>query len=114
MKQFSRGKVYETYEYTFACTLNEEGSSRLALLPPPEPRPTPKPTLSVRIDTDLRDLLDRYCEFARCGRQHVVQEALKMAFRQDADFQRWLESRSDNPPSARENLQNEAIQHRPS
>ena len=83
----------------------------MALLPSPEPRPAPKPTLSIRIEATLRDLLDRYCEFARCGRQHIVQEALKLAFEQDIDFQRWLEVRRVSPISPSESLQNEIVQH---
>jgi hypothetical protein len=65
----------------------------LALLPPPAARPIPKTTLSVRIENSMRELLDCYCEFAGCGRQHVVHEALRFTFQQDGEFQRWLEIR---------------------
>jgi len=41
----------------------------------------------------MRELLDCYCEFAGCGRQHVVHEALRFTFQQDGEFQRWLEIR---------------------
>ena len=83
----------------------------MALLPSPEPRPAPKPTLSIRIESTLRDLLDRYCEFARCGRQHIVQEALKLAFEQDTDFQHWLEVGGGSPISTSEGRHNEVVQH---
>lgn len=64
----------------------------MALLPPPAARPQPKTTLSIRIEGSMRDLLDRYCEFAACGRQHVVHEALRFTFQQDSEFQHWLET----------------------
>ncbi len=69
----------------------------MALLPPPAVRPQPKTTLSIRIDRATLDLLDRYCEFAACGRQHIVQEALRLAFEQDREFQRWLKERATGP-----------------
>ena len=66
----------------------------MSLLPPPAARPQPKTTLSIRIESAMRDLLDQYCEFAGCGRQHVIYEALRFTFQQDGEFQQWLESRS--------------------
>ena len=74
----------------------------MALLPPPAARPLPKTTLSIRIESSMRDLVDQYCEFAGCGRQHVVYEALRFAFQQDTDFQQWLESRSMKEAGSRE------------
>lgn len=81
------------------------------LLPSPDPRPAPKPTLSIRIEPSLRDLLDKYCEFALCGRQHIVQEALKMIFQQDADFQHWLEVRGISTNIPVERRQDATVQH---
>ncbi len=55
----------------------------------PEMRRTPKITLSTRIDVSLRSLLDAYCEFAQCGREHIVAESLRRTFEQDIEFQTW-------------------------
>ena len=86
----------------------------MALLRSPEPRPRPKTTLSIRIEVTLRGLLDRYCEFAKCGRQHIVQEALKLAFEQDAEFQHWLEAGRETAVTEREACENAIVQHRSS
>jgi hypothetical protein len=52
-------------------------------------RRVPKITLSTRLDASLRDILDEYCRFAQCGREHVVAESLRRTFEQDYDFQKW-------------------------
>jgi len=83
----------------------------VALLPSPDPRPEPKPTLSIRIEITMRDLLDSYCEFAQCGRPHIIQEALRLAFQQDTDFQRWLEMRRSSSISTPGSGQDDAVQH---
>jgi hypothetical protein len=61
------------------------------LLPVIEPpaRRAPKITLSTRIDASLRSVLDEYCQFAQCGREHVVAESLRRIFEQDREFQAW-------------------------
>jgi hypothetical protein len=45
--------------------------------------------LSIRLDVSLRELLDEYCRFAQCGREHVVSESLRRTFEQDYEFQQW-------------------------
>lgn len=57
---------------------------------PPEPKREPKRTLSIRLSTKALALLEQYCQFAKCGRQHVVEQSLLYTFEQDAAFQRWL------------------------
>jgi hypothetical protein len=34
-------------------------------------------------------MLDEYCQFAQCGREHVVAESLRRIFEQDLEFQIW-------------------------
>jgi hypothetical protein len=55
----------------------------------PQLRRAPKITLSTRVDASLRSLLDEYCQFARCGREHIVAESLRRTFEQDMEFQAW-------------------------
>ena len=50
----------------------------------------PKQTLSIRIDPELKNLLDQYCCFIQSGRHHVVAQALLLAFERDHEFQAWL------------------------
>jgi hypothetical protein len=52
-------------------------------------RRKPKITLSTRVDASLRSLLDEYCQFAQCGREHIVSESLRRTFDQDIEFQAW-------------------------
>jgi hypothetical protein len=63
----------------------------LPVIPPPKRR-LPNVTLSTRIDSNLRDLLDEYCRFALCGRRHVVSESLRRTFEQDPEFRKWREN----------------------
>jgi hypothetical protein len=60
----------------------------LPVIAPRTPR-APKITLSTRIDVSLRVLLDEYCQFAQCGREHIVAESLRRTFEQDTEFQAW-------------------------
>jgi hypothetical protein len=55
----------------------------------------PKQTLSIRIDPELKNLLDKYCCFIQSGRHHVVAQALRLAFERDREFQEWL--KNDRP-----------------
>ena len=50
----------------------------------------PKQTLSIRIDPELKVLLDKYCCFIHSGRHHVVTQALLLAFERDREFHAWL------------------------
>lgn len=64
----------------------------MALLQKIEKRP-PKETLSIRLDPNLIELLDEYCNFIGGGRQNVIQSALTYIFEKDGDFQVWLKQR---------------------
>ena len=55
---------------------------------------TPKQILSIRIDPEIKNLLDKYCCFIQSGRHHVVAEALLLAFKRDSEFQAWLKTNS--------------------
>jgi hypothetical protein len=55
----------------------------------PRTRRAPKITLSTRVDISLRVPLDEYCQFAQCGREHIVSESLPRTFEQDAEFLAW-------------------------
>jgi hypothetical protein len=57
----------------------------------------PKGTLSVRMDEAVKEQLDLYCSFIQSGRQHVVDQALRLLFDRDADFQTWLKQRASPP-----------------
>lgn len=47
-------------------------------------------TLQVRLEEDVRHNLDRYAEFIGANASYVVSEALKLLFKRDDEFKRWL------------------------
>jgi predicted transcriptional regulator len=61
----------------------------LALLKAPSKQPKTT-TLQVRLEEEVRHNLDRYAEFIDANASYVVSEALKLLFRKDDEFKRWL------------------------
>jgi predicted transcriptional regulator len=61
----------------------------LALLKAPSKQPKTT-TLQVRLEEEVRHNLDRYAEFIDANSSYVVSEALKLLFRKDEEFKRWL------------------------
>ena len=47
-------------------------------------------TLPVRLDGEVRVMLDRYAQFIDASPSYVVSEALKLLFKRDQEFKRWL------------------------
>ncbi len=47
-------------------------------------------TLQVRLEEEVRYNLDRYAEFIDANVSYVVSEALKLLFKRDDEFKRWL------------------------
>jgi predicted transcriptional regulator len=48
------------------------------------------------LEEEVRHNLDRYAEFIDANASYVVSEALKLLFRKDEDFKRWLGQQADN------------------
>ena len=67
----------------------------MALLKAPSKHPKTT-TLQVRLEDEVRHNLDRYAEFIDANASYVVAEALKLLFRKDAEFRRWLGQHADN------------------
>ena len=61
----------------------------LALLKQPSKHPKTT-TLQVRLEEEVRHNLGRYAEFIDANASYVVSEALKLLFRKDDEFKRWL------------------------
>ncbi len=66
-----------------------KGGKHLALLKAPSKQPKTA-TLQVRLEEEVRRNLDRYAEFIDANASYVVSEALKLLFRKDEEFKRWL------------------------
>jgi len=61
----------------------------MALLKAPSKQPKTT-TLQVRLDEDVKGNLAKYAEFIDANASYVVSEALKLLFRKDDEFKRWL------------------------
>ena len=67
----------------------------MALLKAPSKQPKTT-TLQVRLEQEVRHNLDRYAEFIAANPSYVVSEALKLLFRKDAEFKRWIGQYTNN------------------
>ena len=67
----------------------------MALLKAPSKHPKTT-TLQVRLEDEVRHNLDRYAQFIDANASYVVAEALKLLFRKDAEFKRWLGQDTNN------------------
>jgi hypothetical protein len=67
----------------------------VALLKAPSKQPKTA-TLQVRLEEEVRQNLDRYAEFLDANASYVVSEALKLLFRKDDGFKRWLGQYTSN------------------
>ncbi len=47
-------------------------------------------TLEVRIEQPLIEMLDRYAEFIGGTRDHIITSAVRLVFKKDYEFKRWL------------------------
>src|SRR5208282_238178 len=65
------------------------GGKQLPLLKAPSKQPKTT-TLQVRLEEEVRHNLDRYAEFIGANVSYVVSEALKLLFKRDDEFKRWL------------------------
>jgi hypothetical protein len=57
-------------------------------------------SLEVQIELPILDTLDRYAEFIGTSREHIVASALRLVFKKDYDFKRWVRSQNTADSSA--------------
>lgn len=63
-------------------------------------KPAPPPeivTREIRLEMPLLATLDSYASFIDSTADHVIASALRLVFKKDHDFRRWL--RAQKPPS---------------
>jgi predicted transcriptional regulator len=60
----------------------------VALLKAPTKQKTT--SLQVRLEEDVRVSLNKYAQFIDANSSYVVSEALKLLFKRDQEFKRWL------------------------
>ena len=78
----------------------------MALVKAPSKQPKTT-TLQVRLEEEVRHNLDRYAEFIDANASYVVSEALKLLFRKDDEFKRWLGQHTNNHDQ--EQIQGDAL-----
>ncbi len=66
----------------------------MALLKAPTKQKTT--SLQVRLEEDVRVSLNRYAQFIDASPSYVVSEALKLLFKRDQEFKRWLGQQAEN------------------
>ena len=73
----------------------------MALLKAPFKRPKTA-TLQVRLEEEVKFKLENYAQFIDATPSYVMSEALKLLFRRDDEFKRWLEQHPNNGTSDHE------------
>jgi hypothetical protein len=58
-------------------------------------------TLEIQIEQPLIDMLDRYAEFIGSDRNHVVVSAVRVVFKRDYEFKRWLRQQDASQRAAK-------------
>ena len=53
-------------------------------------------SLQVRLEEDVRLNLNKYAQFIDASPSYVVGEALKLLFKRDQEFRRWLGQHTNN------------------
>ena len=57
-------------------------------------------SLELQIEQPILDTLDRYTEFIGTNREHIVASALRLVFKKDYDFKRWVRSQNSSDSQA--------------
>ena len=61
--------------------------------PPKQPKNS---MIQVRVEENIKLNLDKYAEFIGGNQAYVVSEALKLLFKKDEEFKRWLGPQTNN------------------
>jgi predicted transcriptional regulator len=67
----------------------------MALLKAPSKKPKTT-TLQVRLEEEVKLRLENYAEFIDATPSYVMSEALKLLFKKDDEFKRWLDQHATN------------------
>jgi hypothetical protein len=65
----------------------------LSILKAP-PKQSKNAMIQVRVEENIKLNLDKYAEFIGGNQAYVVSEALKLLFKKDQEFKRWLDQQS--------------------
>ncbi len=48
--------------------------------------------ISIKLDRDVLEDLERYCRYLESSRDYVIGQSLAFIFRRDREFQTWIEN----------------------
>ncbi|MCX6592331.1 MAG: hypothetical protein NTZ56_12485 [Acidobacteria bacterium] len=48
--------------------------------------------ISIKLDRDVLEDLERYCRYLESSRDYVIGQSLAFIFRRDREFQAWIEN----------------------
>jgi hypothetical protein len=87
---FPRGQKTRIPSDTESDDLKTERRKQLPILkvPPKQPK---NAMIQVRVEENIKLNLDKYAEFIGGNQAYVVSEALKLLFKKDEEFKRWLD-----------------------
>ena len=63
-------------------------------------------TIEIQLEEPLLTTLKAYCEFIDSTPDHVIATALRLVFKKDYEFKRWLKARRDSQKPDGEDKQN--------
>ncbi len=72
-----------------------ERRSPLSILKPPPKQPKAV-TIQARVEESVKTQLELYAEFIDASPSYVITEALKLLFRKDDEFRRWVDEHTNN------------------
>jgi len=67
----------------------------LSILKPPPKQPKAV-TIQARVEESVKTQLELYAEFIDASPSYVITEALKLLFRKDDEFRRWVDEHTNN------------------
>jgi len=79
-------------------------------------KPAPPPeivTRQIHLETPLLATLDSYANFIDSTPDHVIASALRLVFKKDHDFRRWLRAQKTSPGQGSESAPQVATQPEP-
>jgi hypothetical protein len=60
------------------------------------PKPPKNETLQLRVGEGIKSKLAKYAEFIDSSESYVVSESLRLLFKKDEDFKRWIDQHTNN------------------
>jgi hypothetical protein len=70
--------------------------------------PPKREQINIRLNPDVREMLDEYCRFIESSQNYVVEQSLRCTFDKDRAFQEWLTHNETTAEKRKENYPTES------